>query len=1610
MPAEGLENPKSRAHLPRVPRNHFSFAADLTACPTFSTSSRNSAGSVHLGESRGRVRRISGSDDRRRSRADYRDAKHAPDTIIHELQAVDAPGANRFETADDLYDAISAAVKSREALKKSEQGQRVEGKQVSEFQRRAVQGDRPKNESGTYTRVPVGKMLEGDAFKVQSHSFTVKHLEFDQDGNLAFVEVKDGPKFGVQRVDGTEFIHIDKDSFEAGPEHGAAIPSELRRGTKQDVPDNRSMGTNRPNAPPIQLGAEPEAGQPKFKVGDKLMHEGKTKTVTRPSHNPKYVVLDGRMVSASETSPVKSELREDSTPYSLNETSSKLEALAQDVHGKSYAELEDWQQDAIRQAAAAGTLPRREQRRRVERREPDDTGGEPVETAADESKTRPVQPARTKAGAQDREALAQEVFHSSHENLFPESRDYIREQLESGRRAGSKLTDPIDIKLRSLQDERARLAGQINWSGTSSDSLGRMPSDRKGVGLLSQVRYIDGQIDTLRDIAQAPAELKANWFKKFLEGDEPDAVERTLDKLIAATDPLRPLKQGRLFEGTTQLPVWLTKTLLNNALKVVRTAYKGGKRIAEAVQEGVAWLRAQNIKGFDQDEAHVVLLKELQGQEAAPKSYGEITRRREEISKRLTEIGSEKLQPGSKPSAEARSERYRLAKESRDLEKQLTTNPDYVRDVYRRLEKLTDDLQIANKAGNGLHAREIVDELKSIMEAELPRIPQDLQKRIYDELVAKGEIMKSAMKELPAGRTLGDLTAWLKANGAESPKIPLRERLNLSRRLADEWNKGKDALTGAWARVAAGWQAFKQQYKAPPVDDDFRSTIKNWLFEKQWTGLETHKWVEQIRKEVPQPVRRAAMSVWLDAGGDVDVLKSQAEMVPARFRATWDAATKLTQKEQSLARRIQLDFEQKLSDGQGLGLLDRGRADYGVPQLWKLKPKFEGEYDPADPQWKKTRTPRNPTAKLDPRDPFFALQRTTPSYFDGIMAAGVPRSLDVGDLVGVYNTDFHNALADRGVIKNLKDSVSSDGKPVVMISGAAHIEPREAGARSYFVDSKWKPKDAVTADGRPYRAIDHWALKDWKFASTSEEGNPILVHGDFLVHPDHYQFLKNELGKSWLRDPEAGGKYFNPILTSTAFLKASKFASATFHMATLAEHSMFHAFAGAPSKERLSLLWPSTRGVELDPARNPQLAKLMQHGTELGFGAQRELFEEGLASHGGIWGKVPGLGDAMTKMSDFLFKRYMPALKVKTALAMLTANEARYKSKLSPEQIYELTSNQANAAFGAQNWRLLGTNKTMLDVNRLLFTAPDFLLSRAKVVGQALKPYNAEQRYFLLAQAALVYAGARVLNQLLDGNPHWESENALRVVYKGRAYTARFLVNDIANMVQDTPGFAAGRLGPVPRSGFEAVTGRDMRTGARKETVIETTNPAFRSAQILVQDLAQWLAPVGIEGVLPGAKGREQTAPGQVALALAGVGSRKYTAETQTYEEATKFNRRSPDAKAQLFQKTRDADAKTEGQYRKLDDLLDGDDLKGAQKEYEALIAEGHTPANMAARYRGIFRPFTGNAKREKDFKESLSPADRKIYDEAIQRRKERRDKFNQLRELVTESADAGAQ
>jgi hypothetical protein len=128
-----------------------------------------------------------------------------------------------------INDAAAGRIGWRKQFHAEERNATEAGRQASNFEKKVIEGQRPKQDAGKVERVDVGELLEGDTFEVQGNRFEVSQLHFDADtGELAFVEVKDGPKFGVQRIypDGTEVIHIDQGSL-LRPESGADASTDF---------------------------------------------------------------------------------------------------------------------------------------------------------------------------------------------------------------------------------------------------------------------------------------------------------------------------------------------------------------------------------------------------------------------------------------------------------------------------------------------------------------------------------------------------------------------------------------------------------------------------------------------------------------------------------------------------------------------------------------------------------------------------------------------------------------------------------------------------------------------------------------------------------------------------------------------------------------------------------------------------------------------------------------------------------------------------------------------------------------------------------------------------------------------------------------------------------------------------------------------------------------------------------------------------------------------------------------------------------------------------------------------------------------------------------------
>lgn len=453
--------------------------------------------------------------------------------------------------------------------------------------------------------------------------------------------------------------------------------------------------------------------------------------------------------------------------------------------------------------------------------------------------------------------------------------------------------------------------------------------------------------------------------------------------------------------------------------------------------------------------------------------------------------------------------------------------------------------------------------------------------------------------------------------------------------------------------------------------------------------------------------------------------------------------------------------------------------------------------------------------------PSFTKQRVIPTYFDGIQAGFVPRDLDFASLTAAHERAFRQALSARALISTLHSGKASDGRPLAVISEASAKVVPEPGAEdaAYMIRPNIKPGDPVS----DYRLIDHAALRGWRWATNDSEGNPIFVQGDMLVHPQIYQHLKNNLTPSAIQQFQltVGGKTFRPgaaVLHVGQEIKSGILSFSGFHQTTLGIHALEHRTAPA--------FMP-----EINTAEGSVDRKLINSGLMVAHYNAAEAFGEGVQSHGLIT-KIPGIGPAYAAYTDYLFKDYLPRLKMAMAKHALERNQQRYGDKLSKQQIYNLTADQANAAFGGLNYRVLGRNRTFQDALRLVLMAPDFTEARARFVGQAVKPHGREQLVALGVGAAAMYTASAILNQMISGNPRVDKPFTL--VKDKKEYELRTIQGDLQYLVSDPAQFMRNRLSPLFNLGVQAITGRN-RFGQKQTITQQLSEAAKQNVPIPIQ-------------------------------------------------------------------------------------------------------------------------------------------------------------------------------
>lgn len=142
---------------------------------------------------------------------------------------------NRDITAADQFgDEISKAWDQYKGRASQEKQQRdsaeILGRQFQAFDQRIVQGNRPKSQQKSIEQIASSDLYVGDKFTAQGEKFTVTDVSTDDDGYAIEATVRDGPKFGEQRVDVQEspILTIDKGSLQrSGDQSGGKAANRI---------------------------------------------------------------------------------------------------------------------------------------------------------------------------------------------------------------------------------------------------------------------------------------------------------------------------------------------------------------------------------------------------------------------------------------------------------------------------------------------------------------------------------------------------------------------------------------------------------------------------------------------------------------------------------------------------------------------------------------------------------------------------------------------------------------------------------------------------------------------------------------------------------------------------------------------------------------------------------------------------------------------------------------------------------------------------------------------------------------------------------------------------------------------------------------------------------------------------------------------------------------------------------------------------------------------------------------------------------------------------------------------------------------------------------------
>lgn len=841
-------------------------------------------------------------------------------------------------------------------------------------------------------------------------------------------------------------------------------------------------------------------------------------------------------------------------------------------------------------------------------------------------------------------------------------------------------------------------------------------------------------------------------------------------------------------------------------------------------------------------------------------------------------------------------------------------------------------------------AKTFIEEGQRIEPVQEP-LPEGHPALDFQEGVGPG--MGAALKEgEPQKAQVAQLTDSIRALAESSPEpVKQVEAFDIGQKLSEI----KDGISENLNALKAAGSYLKEKFIGKPVVTEMDKAVGNRHLALTDSAINNRTFVETSEKAVPDKITQAAISKWADTGGNEDLLKQGLAETKDAFKPAYEKALNLSPEQKLIAQNLRNYFDSRLDDAINAGVLEDGIENY-IHRFY-----------PSDSPWK-SGVLAELRSGIYTGKPALAKQRAFQYDFEAEKAGLKPEQSFI-KRVAAYDLALNKAIADRQVVKDMLDIKMSDGRPMVDAAGVGvKIGTPDEGATLIKPSAKVDSTDPI--DNRSdFKPLDAPPLRRWKWAGTDENGNPTLVQGDVIIHPDAFKRVKNLFERSAVRQNPVG----RAMLKASATVKQTMLDLSGFHVVQIGVHGLEHRSAVPLSETVNKKLGREFRPLT-DYINDPDIRGLVKGGLVLGETSGRELFTEGL-SGSSLTKHIPKLGPKLHELTDWLFNDYIPRLKANTGLHALERNKERYKD-LSPEELYKLTAGQMNAAFGEQNYAMIGRSETTQDILRLALLAPDFLESRMKFTGQAGTVYGREQFQALMIGAVAMYFAARVANKAINDEYYFEPKYAFSIVHGGKAYSLRTVQGDLIHLVTDFFGFARNRLNPIyGRTVLEALSGRDQ-FGRKRDFGQQ------------LKDFASTIVPISLRGIL---NPREQSLV-ESALNAFGVTERRASSATEIYDLARKYKEKNQITEGPgefIYDPDKD-------KFRAIRQAALYSDVQTTAKEIKKAIEKGVSEKQIRDHFSHYAKaPFVGKKSEENNFIETLSEDQKKLYDRARDEKEE---------------------